>query len=224
MYTVYQRDQRKAFITLDHLYGEADFKKSQDQVDTIPTEVLEDLREAALATLFRMPVPGMPSAGYSSIRQEPGENFCEFIEMLRAAVERRVKNEVAQREVLTSIAQTNANKRCHRKIEALPLDPEPTLEQMVEVSMELAPDPVPSDTLPQKKTSSKTVVSIGTVQQSQAQNPPSKCFNCGDSTHFAKQCPKPPKKTVNPPGSKCLTGPEGHCSCLLLHQQVGYGQ
>lgn len=67
---------------MDHLCGEGDFKKQQDQADTIPAEVLGDIREVALATLFQMPKPGESSANYAFIRQEPGGNFCQFVERL----------------------------------------------------------------------------------------------------------------------------------------------
>lgn len=57
-------------------------------------------------------------------------------------VEGRVDNEVARAELITSVVRVNANARYRQKIESLPLKPKPTLEQMIEVCLELEPDPV----------------------------------------------------------------------------------
>lgn len=96
---IYLRDQRKAFLTMDHLCGEGDFKKGQDQEDTIPAEVLDDLKGAARSAFFGMPIPDVPSKKYASIVQEPGENFRDFVNRLKAAAGRQIKGEEAQREI-----------------------------------------------------------------------------------------------------------------------------
>lgn len=109
LHSIYQRDQTKAFLTMNHLCGEGDFKKSQDQADTIPAEVLGDLREVAISTLFQMLQPGVPSANYAFIRQEPGGNFCLFVERLQTAVERSLENEIARAEIITLYKEMRMN-------------------------------------------------------------------------------------------------------------------
>lgn len=211
---------------MNHLCGEGDFKKLQDQADTIPSEALGELRELALATLFQMPKPGEPSANYAFIRQEPGENFCQFIERLQAAVERQVDNDLAWENLVTSIANVNANGRCRQKIESLPPKPKPTLEQMTEVCFELESDPVgmvppPPSQQVQKK---KTIAPVGVAPPPKTPQAPRRCFNCGDTSYFAKNCQKPPRKPPNMSGSKYVPGPEDHCPCVKRHQMSGNGQ
>lgn len=167
-----------------------------------------------------MPAPGVPSKDYTSIKQEPGENFCEFVKRLRTAVGRHVKSEVAQKEIITSLVRVNANEACIHKIEALPPDPKPSLEQMVEVCMEIAPEPIPTPSL--KKIPGKASITVAAICQAQA--PPRKCFNCGDPSHFIKNCPKPLQKKFNSSGSKSFAGLEERCPCRHQHLQAGNRQ
>lgn len=69
LYQVYQRDQGKAFLTLDHLFGEGEFQKTQDQASTIPDEVLGELKEAAKTAFFQVPTPSMPSRKFAFLKK-----------------------------------------------------------------------------------------------------------------------------------------------------------
>lgn len=186
LHKMYQRDQGKAFLTLDHLFGEGDFRKAQDQANVIPTEVLGELREAAKMAFFQVPTPGVPSKRFATIRQEPGENFSEFYKKLKDAVGKQIKSVEAQREVLTSLLRTNASEACIQKIDSLPFK-KPTLEQMVEACIEIPPEEALPH-LPSKKPSGKPSLAL----VNEHQRPPQRCFNCGDPSHFAKSCPKLP--------------------------------
>lgn len=96
----YENDQRRAFLTMDHLWGEGDFEKAQDQADTIPAEVLKDIKEAAHKALLSLPTPGVPSSNFVSVKQVPGKNFFDFFKRLRAAVGWQVENEATQKDII----------------------------------------------------------------------------------------------------------------------------
>lgn len=86
---IYQQGQTQAFLTLEHLCGEGDFREPQDQADVILAEVLEDHKEAAKKALLNLTTPGVPPDDFASIQQELGENFLDFVKRLKAAVGRQ---------------------------------------------------------------------------------------------------------------------------------------
>lgn len=50
-------------------------------------------------------------------------------------VERQVQDPVGQAELIKEVAQRNANETCHRVILSLPLEPPPSLAQMIEAEV-----------------------------------------------------------------------------------------
>ncbi|RMC20558.1 hypothetical protein DUI87_01409 [Hirundo rustica rustica] len=56
----------------------------------------------------------------------------QFVDWLRAQIERQVQDPMAQAELIKEMAQRNANKACRRVILGLPNDPSPTLAQIIE--------------------------------------------------------------------------------------------
>lgn len=64
---VYQKDQTKSFLSMDHLCGEDNFKKTQNQTDVIPAEVLGDIR--LLLLYFKCPNPGSPPPTMHSLNK-----------------------------------------------------------------------------------------------------------------------------------------------------------
>ncbi|RMC04155.1 hypothetical protein DUI87_18973 [Hirundo rustica rustica] len=71
---------------------------------------------------------------YSKIKQLPSEPFVTFVERLTRAIELQVKKEGAQEQVLEEMALTNANEQCKAAILSLPMDPAPTLDDMLQKS------------------------------------------------------------------------------------------
>ncbi|TRZ06919.1 hypothetical protein HGM15179_020189 [Zosterops borbonicus] len=82
------------------------------------------------------PVPGAvaaltnPSAGID-------ETFIKFIDRLRDTIDKQIDCSQAREELLSKPAASNANAECKKIIRALPLDSEPTIQQMVEACTRL---------------------------------------------------------------------------------------
>ncbi|RMC20307.1 hypothetical protein DUI87_01154 [Hirundo rustica rustica] len=68
---------------------------------------------------------------FGKIKQLPSEPFVTFVERLTRAIELQVKEEGAQEQVLEEMALTNANEQCKAAILSLPMEPAPTLDDML---------------------------------------------------------------------------------------------
>ncbi|RMC21793.1 hypothetical protein DUI87_02662 [Hirundo rustica rustica] len=117
-------------ITPEHLAGEGQWAEATDQV-VIPVQCLHVVRDTALTAFFSMQTQG-PAISYSKIRQDQRESFTDFLERLSRAIEAQVKNEMAREHILTEIAFSNANDLCRAAILSLPLNPKPTLPDMLQ--------------------------------------------------------------------------------------------
>ncbi|RMC05406.1 hypothetical protein DUI87_18597 [Hirundo rustica rustica] len=71
------------------------------------------------------------------MRQGPSESFTDFGERLTRAIEVQVKNEGAREDILAEISFSNSNDLCCTAIMSLPLDPPPTLQDMLRVCQAL---------------------------------------------------------------------------------------
>ncbi|RMC21768.1 hypothetical protein DUI87_02637 [Hirundo rustica rustica] len=77
----------------------------------------------------------------------PSETFVTFVEQLTRAIELQVKKEGAQEQVLEEMALTDANEQCKATILSLPMEPAPTLDDMLQKSPEvIVKDPVTRET------------------------------------------------------------------------------
>ncbi|RMC19870.1 hypothetical protein DUI87_03436 [Hirundo rustica rustica] len=119
-------------LTLDHLMGEGRWADPSDQASGIPVKALQTIREHAVTAFFGM-VPDGPVIPYYKIVQGTKEAFTKFVERLTRAIEVQV-SEVAVREgILREVVFVNANGLCQNAILSLPLDPPPTLQDMLRV-------------------------------------------------------------------------------------------
>ncbi|RMC05582.1 hypothetical protein DUI87_17667 [Hirundo rustica rustica] len=102
----------------------------------------------SLVVPILLPVqPDAPFQPYSKIKQLPSETFVTFVEQLTRAIKLQVKKEGAQEQVLEEMALTNAEEQCKAAILSLPLEPAPTLDDMLQgqiIGQTIpAPDPFP---------------------------------------------------------------------------------
>ncbi|RMC20747.1 hypothetical protein DUI87_01599 [Hirundo rustica rustica] len=125
-------DENGNALTLEHLMGKGRWTDLTDQASSIPTKALQTIREHAVTAFFSM-VPDGPIIPYYKIVQGTKEAFTKFVEWLTRAIEIQVA-EVAVREgILRDMVFTNANGLCRNAILSLPLDPPPTLQDMLRV-------------------------------------------------------------------------------------------
>ncbi|RMC15937.1 hypothetical protein DUI87_08143 [Hirundo rustica rustica] len=125
-------DENGNALTLEQLMGEGRWTDPTDQASSIPTKALQTIREHAV-TAFCSMVPDGPVIPYYKIVQGTKEAFTKFVERLTQAIEVQV-SEVAVREgILREMVFANANNLCRTAILSLPLDPPPTLQDMLRV-------------------------------------------------------------------------------------------
>lgn len=104
---IYENNPWKNFLTINHLAGEGDFRKGQEQADVLPPSVLEDIKKVAKRVFSQMPTAGVPSAKYALVKQEPGETFSAFVKRVRAVVSRKIQGAEAHEETILSVAISN---------------------------------------------------------------------------------------------------------------------
>ncbi|XP_041891866.1 uncharacterized protein LOC121668290 [Corvus kubaryi] len=71
----YQRDRTRAHLTAEHLSGERDFERPQDQAQIIPEAVLGDIKRAAEAALLQVADDATPTLNFSDIGQGTEESY-----------------------------------------------------------------------------------------------------------------------------------------------------
>ncbi|RMC19212.1 hypothetical protein DUI87_03817 [Hirundo rustica rustica] len=125
-------DENGNALNLEQLMGEGRWTDPTDQVSSIPTKALQTIREHAVTAFFSM-VPDGPVIPYYKIVQGTKEAFTKFVERLTRAIEVQI-SEVAVREgILREMVFANANNLCRTAILSLPLDPPPTIQDMLQV-------------------------------------------------------------------------------------------
>ncbi|RMC19449.1 hypothetical protein DUI87_04060 [Hirundo rustica rustica] len=134
-------DNNNLPIRLEHLCSDGEWVSALKQAWEIPLAVLVSIKDAASKALFSIQPDG-PFQPYSKIKQLPSEPFIKFVEPLTRAIELQVKKEGAREEVLEEMALANANKQCKAAILSLPMEPAPTLGDVLQ---QKSPDVTLSD-------------------------------------------------------------------------------
>ncbi|RMC15991.1 hypothetical protein DUI87_08198 [Hirundo rustica rustica] len=156
-------DENGNALTLEQLMGEGRWTDPTDQASSIPTKALQTIREHAVTAFFSM-VPDGPIIPYYKIVQGTKEAFTRFVERLTRAIEVQVA-EVAVREgILREMVFTNVNNLCRTAILSLPLDPPPTIQDMLRVCQLKVPYMQGND-WDAKSTTSRVAAISGTQQE-----------------------------------------------------------
>ncbi|RMC03218.1 hypothetical protein DUI87_20412 [Hirundo rustica rustica] len=128
-----------------------------------------------------------------NIKQCASENFLQFVNWLRAQIERQVQDPMAQAKLIKEMAQWNANETCRRVILGLPIDLSPTLAQIIEACTKKAE----LFSIPKRKPGSinpRTAAAVSSEmkwqQKSAGQLQHTICFQCKKPGHFIKECPQ----------------------------------
>ncbi|RMC20465.1 hypothetical protein DUI87_01315 [Hirundo rustica rustica] len=183
-------------ITHDHLCGEGDLSSANEQIRLLSKSVLDKICNAAENTFYQIPSPEIKTS-YVNIKQFPSENFLQFVDRLRSQVERQVQDPVVQAELIKEMAQRNANETCRRIILSLPLDPSPSLAQMIEACTrraELFSAPERNPGLKHPKPVAAAAPGARRQPMSSDQLQHIICHCCKRPGHFAKACPEKQKR------------------------------
>ncbi|RMC20105.1 hypothetical protein DUI87_00951 [Hirundo rustica rustica] len=179
-------------ITQDHLCGEGAYTAPAEETQLLSKLVLDKICNAAEKSFYQIPSPEIKTS-YVSIKQFSSENFLQFVDRLRSQVERQVQDPVVQTELIKEMAQRNANETCHRIILSLPLDPSPSLAQMIEActrraELFSAPERNPRLTHPKPMAAAAPGARRQPMSSDQLQH--IICHHCKRPGHFAKACPQ----------------------------------
>ncbi|RMC09851.1 hypothetical protein DUI87_13638 [Hirundo rustica rustica] len=125
-------DENGSALTLEHLTGEGKWVDPADQASYIPIKALNLVREHAVTAFFGM-MPEGPVVPYYKIIQGTKEPFTKFVERLTRAIEVQVSDVAVRDGILREMVFANANGLCRNAILSLPLDPPPTIQDMLRV-------------------------------------------------------------------------------------------
>ncbi|RMC19673.1 hypothetical protein DUI87_03236 [Hirundo rustica rustica] len=186
------QDSNDNDITHDHLCGEGDLSSVNEQIRLLSKSVLDKICNAAEKTFYQIPSPEIKTS-YVNIKQFPSENFLQFLDCLRSQVERQVQDPVVQAEFIKEMAQRNGNETCRRIILSLPLDPSPSLTQMIEACTRRAElfstsERNPGLTHPKPVAAAAPGARRQPMSSDQLQH--IICHRCKRPGHFAKACPE----------------------------------
>ncbi|RMC20353.1 hypothetical protein DUI87_01202 [Hirundo rustica rustica] len=183
-------------ITHDDLCRDGDYTTPEEQTRLLSKLVLDKICNAAEKTFYQIPSPEIKTS-YVNIKQFPSENFLQFVDRLRSQVERQVQDPVVQAELIKEMAQRNANETCRKSILSFPLDPLPSLTQMIEActrrpELFSASERNPGLTHPKPVAAAAPGARRQPMSSDQLQH--IICPRCKRPGHFAKACPEKQKR------------------------------
>ncbi|XP_054372133.1 uncharacterized protein LOC129046810 [Molothrus ater] len=201
-------------ISIDHMLGTGNWSDGAAQVRAIPVEVLQQTARAAEKAFLGLRAAA-PQVPYAKVLQGAEEPFLEFVERLRKSINYQVEGEHLQAELLKEMAFLNANSACKDAINSLPLEPAPTLRDMLLVCGKKVL--VPSGTGPPPAAASRLKTPFRPAAAA-VEEPP---FTTDVCPTTAQPLPPTSAPVPKPPATPChLCGKLGHWmpACPLKQQ------
>ncbi|XP_015504899.1 endogenous retrovirus group K member 6 Gag polyprotein-like [Parus major] len=174
-------DQAWRELTIEHIAGEGAHSDPDDQAAVLTQPVLNEIKEAARKAMIQVPDGSRPDFDFADVRQDPNEPYIKFLDRLKLALDRQILLERAKEELLKRLAVANANEQCKRVLRTLPIDPEPTIPEMVEACDRLVTPGYAANIQAQA-----FAQALATFQNSSRDPQNQPCFNCGDRGHWQK--------------------------------------
>lgn len=183
--TAYQNDLDKPNLVVEQIAWEGNYLKPTDQFGILDS-ALREIGSTAKVPLLLVPDESVPVQSFTTIKQGVKESFTKFVDILKAALEKQLESADARREMLVKMAPLNANLATKPILRALPLDPEPTIDQMIEAcmkhnSMENIVAQVVAQGITQGTSAAFAIIASDNTQR---------CFNWGQFGHFIADCPE----------------------------------
>ncbi|KAL9853895.1 uncharacterized protein GJ701_003456 [Geothlypis trichas] len=131
-------DSEGETISKDHMLGKDRWADGHVAAAEIPFAVLRKTAKAAEAAFLSLRSTAVLTP-FSQIYQYDNEPFTAFVERMRKAIEQQVLEEAARAPLIKELVLTHANNVCKPILLSLPVNPPPTLQDMLEACEIKAP-------------------------------------------------------------------------------------
>ncbi|XP_013918743.1 PREDICTED: endogenous retrovirus group K member 9 Gag polyprotein [Thamnophis sirtalis] len=165
-------------VTNGHLIGGVGFETPQQQA-AVPWEASRIISRAANTALLKVDDPeDGPKKLFTKLYQGPSQNYQDFVDDLKKAIDRQVDNHEGRQLLLRILAYKNANYDCQCILQPLVDQPGADIADYLEACRVVGTVTYKMDAL------------AAALQQYRARHS-GNCFNCGKPGHFRAQCRAP---------------------------------